>query len=230
MQDADTSYNPLGYTPIQLWCLGLAAITAEYNGERHDLLKHGDRDRYDNVLRGWWDIHNRRTYLDSLEWVRKEGHRLMFADHWGEMLVTSEQEWEQEAESLRKTDPKAFNRKTLVRHYRRVIGAQGINAWDLGRVVLLARMAATCDYISESEAWETIWAEAQQAARLFSNWYQYAHSYLVGRQYAMGNLDDDNGMAYLRITHRLLSDPSSPWQRYALFGELNTAATPATAH
>lgn len=90
-------------------------------------------------------------------------------------------------------------------------------------------MAATTEYISIEEAWKTIFETGRITTGLFENWYQYAESYLIGRQFSMRNLDDENGRRQLHITKRLLTDPFSPWSRYNQF-ELSVEATEATTH
>lgn len=212
------SYNPLGYSEEQLWCLGLSAVNAEGNGERHDVLVHNDQERYRNVLSAWWDIVDRNTYHASIEWLRSGGHRTDFNDILGVTMSVTGAEWNAVLARLEKLNKRAWYQHQLVYHYRTVVRGQGIVAWDLARVVLLARMAATCGFIAEAEAWNTIYNEAEHANKLFNNWYEFAHSYLIGRQFAMRNLNDASGKENIRSTHTLFSDPSSPWLRYPVFG------------
>lgn len=226
-----TPYNPYEYTPTQLWCLGLSAINTEVNGERHDILQHADPHTFQNSLRAWWDIHDRDSYLESIAWLKQEGHRMAFNEHWGITLVTPITEWLQQEAEIKKRDAREHHRLAIVRHYRNQLGSQGIAAWDLGRIVLLARMAFTAGYISEQEAWDTLLEQGAQATRLFNSWYPFAHSYLIGRQYAMRNLDDRTGRNNLQATHRLLTQPESPWLRYPDFeNAFSTSAISTPVH
>lgn len=230
MQEA-TQYNPKDYSEFQLWCLGMSAINTQFNGQRHDLLKHDPDRRFDDVLRAWWDITDRKTYLETIEWLNKEGHRMPFNRIWGQTMVMTEIEKHHYREEVIKTDPHARHRDKIVNHYSGVLGSHGIAAWDLARIVLLARMAATSEYVTEDEAWQTIYQQAEHALKLFGNWYQFAHSYLIGRQFTMRNLDDEDGKRNTNITHNLLTNPSSPWILYPNFERDNVSdSAPTTAH
>ena len=213
-----SQYNPYGYNEEQLWCLGLSAINAQGNGERHDVLAHSDPERFRNTLSAWWDIDDRKTYLESVQWLRSGGHRKGFNEIVGQVEARTSAELSALMEEISKKEPRLSHQYRMVNHYRTVMSGCGIAAWDLARVVLLARMACTCGYIDEAEAWQTIFSEAHQANSLFRNWYAFAHSYLIGRQFAMRNLNDDSGMENIKSTHLLLTDPASPWLRYPDFG------------
>ncbi len=214
-------FNPNQYSDEQLWCLGLSAVNTQYNGERHDLLGHSDRDQYQNILSAWWDIVDRDTYQESIEWLRDDGHRSDFNEVLGHVLSLSSAELHDLLSQMKEQDARTWHRFRIVSHYRTVIHRHGIVAWDLARVVLLARMAFTAGYINEFEAWETIYEEATQANTLFDNWYEFSQSYLIGRQFAMRNLDDAAGNKHIQSAHALLSDPGSPWVRFPKFGHFD---------
>lgn len=212
-------YNPEGYQQHQLWCLGLSAILTQVNGQRHDVLLHSDAETFARVLSGWWDIVDRTTYFENVQWLVEQGQRQVFNSLFRAQMLVPEHEWRLGAETLRQQDTKQYQREMLVRHYRSVIGSGGIAAWDFGRVTSLARMAATCGYISEREAWDEIYKQANAVQKVFSNWFEYGHSYLIGRQFAMGNLDDEKGKSTIAITQRLLTTDDSPWCRHPQFSQ-----------
>lgn len=212
-------YNPEGYQKHQLWSLGLSAILTEVNSQRHDVLLHSDAEAFSRVLSGWWDIVDRETYFENVQWLVQQGQRQVFTDLFRAQLLIPQHEWRLTADALMQQNPKQYQREMLVRHYSSVIGSAGISAWDFGRITSLARMAATCGYISEQEAWDEIYMQADTAKKLFSNWFEYAHSYLIGRQFAMGNLDDAKGKSTIVITQGLLTADDSPWCRYPAFNQ-----------
>ena len=213
----EQDYNPEGYQLQQLWCLGLSAILTEFNGQRHDVLLHQDPERFCRTLSSWWDITDRPSYLENIEWLTRQGQREVFIQLYRDQFLTPDHVWRSQAASLQKAEPKQYQREMLVRHYSPVLGACGIAAWDIGRTTSLARMAATCGYISKQEAWATLIEQANIVKRAFKNWFEYGHSYLIGRQFAMGNLDDEMGKRTLEITQQLLSDELSPWMRHPEF-------------
>lgn len=213
----DTSYNPFQYTDEQLWSLGLSAISVAANGERHDILKHRDPEEYRKVLASWWDIYNADQYRETLDWLWKGGGREVFDRDWGHLLALSPEQITRLMEHYKANNPQQHHRFRIIYHYRDVIDQVGIAAWDIGRATFLARMAATSGYIDEEEAWETVMAYGTMARRIFSNWFQFAHSYLIGRQYSLKNLNDASGIKYLNATKFLLTDPESPWCRHPDF-------------
>ncbi|MGB3621342.1 MAG: DUF1266 domain-containing protein [Ketobacter sp.] len=214
MTRQDTDYNPQGHTDEQLWALALSAIITQKNGACHDRLSYGDPQLYNKLLQSWWDISDADSYRESVAWLRTDGHRVIYNDIYCRLSVTTYPEWQQRHQWLEKNDAGQALRESLVWHYRFILGNQSIIAWDLGRVILLARMAVTCGHITEQEAWDTILADAKEAKKLFCNWYQFAHSYLIGRQFAMKNLDDAQGEEHLLAAHHLLTHPQSPWLRH----------------
>ncbi|MDP5138247.1 DUF1266 domain-containing protein [Rheinheimera baltica] len=217
-------YNPEGYQPHQLWSLGLSAILTQVNSQRHDVLLHNDAETFSRVLSGWWDIVDRITYFENVQWLVEQGHRQVFNSLFQAQILVPEHEWRLTAEALKQKNPKQYQREMLVRHYRSVIGTGGIAAWDLGRVTSLARMAATCGYISTKEAWNEIYKQAEVAKNFFNNWFEYGHSYLIGRQFAMGNLDDEKGKNTIAITQLLLTSDDSPWCRHPQFSQSDRPA------
>lgn len=210
-------YNPEGYQQQQLWCLGLSAILTAVNGQRHDVLRHSDAETFSKILSGWWDIGDRNSYLENIQWLAEQGQRQAFIHVFRSQLLVPEHEWRLTAATLMQQNPKQYQREMLVRHYSSIIGSAGIAAWDFGRITSLARMAATCGYISEQEAWNEIYRQADKVRPLFNNWFEYGHSYLIGRQFAMGNLDDASGKRSISITQHLLTADDSPWCRYPVF-------------
>lgn len=212
-------YNPEGYQAHQLWSLGLSAILTQVNGQRHDVLLHDDAETFARILNGWWDIADRKTYFENVQWLVEQGQRHVFNNLFRVQMLIPEHEWRLTAETLGQQDPKQYQREMLVRHYRSVIGSGGIAAWDFGRVTSLARMAATCGYISAQEAWDELYKQAEAVKKLFNNWFEYGHSYLIGRQFAMGNLDDEKGRSTIAITQGLLTTDDSPWCRHPQFDQ-----------
>ena len=212
----NTQYNPHGYSDSQLWCLGLGAILAQDNGEPHDRLQHLDKTDYKQLLKAWWDVTGRNSLLETVDWLRTEGHRVGFMKMWGKVSTLSTEEW-QTLQENRKVEPRTLHRMRVVKHYDCVLNGSGITAWDLARVVSVIRMGVTAGYVEEDEAWDMIYHEADAAQQIYENWYQFAQEYMIGRQYTMRNLDDIKGLDYLGHVHQLLVQPDSPWQRYAQF-------------
>lgn len=221
MKSKLNSFNPHDYTNEQLWCLGLSAISVQVNGQRHDILRHDDPGAYRKILSAWWDITNAQEYRETIDWLRDGGGRNVFNQDWGYFLTLHPENISGLLDNLRDKDPKQHARFKTIRHYRDVIDGCGIVAWDIARATFLARMALTAGYIEEDEAWQTVMGYGVIARRVFENWFQFAHSFLIGRQYSMSNLDDDTGRNYLRAAQHLLTHSESLWVRFPEFENQN---------
>lgn len=88
----------------------------------------------------------------------------------------------------------------------------GINpaAWDMGRMVNVARWCYACGYIAEDVAWEYILWAHEESARHYENWTDFAKAYIVGR--AIWGGDDDALDDMMDIADGLLKDRESPWR------------------
>ncbi len=84
-----------------------------------------------------------------------------------------------------------------------------ITAWDMGRMVNVARYCCDLGYISESEAWEYIYFAEKESALRYSDWSEFARAYVIGRAVWGG----ENNNLYVTIDNvkKLKQDPKSPW-------------------
>ncbi|MFD1215811.1 DUF1266 domain-containing protein [Microbulbifer celer] len=217
MNSKPAQFNPHHYTDDQLWCLGLSAISVQVNGQRHDVLRHDNPAAYRKILSAWWEITSTNEYRETIDWLSNKGGRSVFNQDWGYYLTLHPENLPRLLDNLRDSDPKQYTRFKTIHHYRDVIGGRGIIAWDIARATFLARMAVTAGYIDEEEAWKTVMEYGGITRRFFDNWFEFAHSFLIGRQYSMSNLDDETGKKYLSASQYLLTNPESLWVRYPAF-------------
>lgn len=85
----------------------------------------------------------------------------------------------------------------------------GILAWDLGRLVTVARMSLDCKYIEQAE-FDRILSHADKELRSnFSSWPQFAKSYIIGRASWAGQNMTLGGI--IGIAEDLMTDERSPW-------------------
>lgn len=95
-----------------------------------------------------------------------------------------------------------------------------IHAWDLARVVAVARMAYTAGYLDADVCWSYLGRALPVAQRKYRNWRQFGDAYLAGWTYWQAGEDlaelktggVDRRMELLRLWLR----PTSPWRRIAL--------------
>ncbi|MBI5261093.1 MAG: DUF1266 domain-containing protein [Bradyrhizobium sp.] len=81
-------------------------------------------------------------------------------------------------------------------------------AWDIARLVMVARHAFLATYITEEEGWAYVRDAAKMAQASFGSWQDYADRYNRGRSRWSGGPDEtfDDAVEFL------LKEPKSPWR------------------
>ncbi|UXL37060.1 DUF1266 domain-containing protein [Pseudomonas fragi] len=85
----------------------------------------------------------------------------------------------------------------------------GILAWDLGRLVTVARMSFDCGYLEQHEVSQVLAHVDRQVQVNFSSWPQFAKSYIIGRAIWSGQNVTLGGI--IGIAEDLMTDKHSPW-------------------
>lgn len=101
-------------------------------------------------------------------------------------------------------------------------------AWDLARVVHVARASHTAGYLDEDAAWGFLGHGLAQTQRHYRNWRQFATGFLTGGLFwCCGDLSEAKGQTRNRLglIRGLYVRPGSPWRRVAL--HLPGASEPA---
>ncbi len=82
-------------------------------------------------------------------------------------------------------------------------------AWDMGRMVNVARYSFDLGYISEDIAWEYLFTAYTESASRYSDWNEFAKAYIVGRALWGGeNISLYNTVDTIK---KLKKDKASPW-------------------
>lgn len=85
----------------------------------------------------------------------------------------------------------------------------GILAWDLGRLVTVARMSLDSGYIEQRELSRILAHVDSELRSNFSSWPQFAKSYIIGRASWSGQNMMLGGI--VGIAEDLMTDKNSPW-------------------
>lgn len=87
-------------------------------------------------------------------------------------------------------------------------------AWDMGRMVNVARYSYDLGYISENQAWEYIFFAEQESSPHYEDWDAFGRAYIIGRAMWGGkNLNLYNAISTVK---RLKEDKKSPWALVSL--------------
>ena len=91
---------------------------------------------------------------------------------------------------------------------------QSVLAWDMGRLVLIARCCFECGYITEEKAWCYMEEAHKKCCAVYGDWKEFASGYVIGRCMWGGMKQMPGGI--MGIAEGLLHDPESPWQKARL--------------
>ncbi|WP_278263521.1 DUF1266 domain-containing protein [Nocardia sp. AG03] len=93
-------------------------------------------------------------------------------------------------------------------------------AWDLARLVFIARAACTAGYLTEDEAWEHMLTGLDRARQHYRNWRQFGDGFLTGAIFWAATQDLSAAKRQVAERSRMIAGlhlrPSSPWRRVAL--------------
>jgi len=87
-------------------------------------------------------------------------------------------------------------------------------AWDMGRMVNVARWCYTCGYIEESKAWEYIFLAEKESSSCYTDWEDFSKAYLIGR--ALWGGENERLDVTINNVEGLLKDQDSPWHQMPL--------------
>ena len=205
--------------------LSIGAISAKrafffWNSLETGLDKEHGRER----LASEYAVGSRREAIEVLDLLMAEGHRRRYevilplltrrVDH----LVVDDfsERFRQELLNGLENLTEAF--PELIRMH--VIDAPAdlasvkVDAWDMGRVVLIARAAFDVGYLYRDEAWEYILASYRHACECYPHWSDFARGYLVGIALAHGDspILEESAQA----VKSLLANNESPWKMFSL--------------
>ena len=133
-----------------------------------------------------WDVIDHATAIETLEWLKTEGHRLFYYDD-AYNIYMGREETNDELNDFFKAEIDACQPvyDTLKEDYGYTDEElQNVNttaAWDYDRMVTVARWCYFVGYISEDEAWTYINTAVEMAKADYTSWREYFAGVLYGR-------------------------------------------------
>lgn len=219
--------------------LGLRAglINSEQVMAFSDSLTTGlGKDRVSEGLSSAWSIESREDALNTLKWLKDGGHQAIYALAYPIFVSENPQTWQSDVataigssaryagaseEVRQETQGRAIEMIANLDSVYRVIGdsvtpqylpahyAAGIAAWDLGRLVTVARLSFDAGFIDADECGEYVHFAGVETAKRFAAWPKFAMSYIIGRAVWGGNNMSLQGI--IAIADDLSKDADSPW-------------------
>ena len=203
------------------------AMYALQQGAYLNTLKTDIGDRLYTILKDWWDINDRDSALETLDYLRDKGYAFYFPTVLKAFSATSDQERKDiilaemtAQEDAEKAYTQTYNLLESIEVLKNIktiektedVEKYGVTGWDAGRLIFIARCCYDAKYIEEEEAWAYIDVAYSQAQRAFKSWDELEKSYVLGRFVWRGK-DADDGMQLLG--NDLIEKPKSPWKQVA---------------
>jgi Protein of unknown function (DUF1266) len=183
--------------PDQRWAISVAVYPSYASDPRAGLADPLPPAVCRLALVRWWEVTDPESAIGMLEWLLDRGHR---------------EELARELDLLSTDELSPAKRAFLIENETELREHQ-IAAWDLCRLVNVARSAYKAGHIDEPTAWHFILAAARELRDTYASWSDLGDDYLLGLRYFADDHQADP-------THRasvewLQRAPSSPWRTIA---------------
>ena len=158
-------------------------------------------------LKEWWDVSDRASADETLDWILTEGHRTGFADN---MKTLQERGMDDTAEA----DRLAFVKDNFIVNDEEAqemvdsyplfaeYGETAIDGWDYCRALNLLSFYYLAGYYTEQEALDKSLEIAKTVQEKFGSWDELVDSYLRGYQYWAKESSDERRGIYEDLKSR----------------------------
>lgn len=197
----------------QLYLLAFGAPLFVYNSENVDSYdSQYDVEITKQQMDEWWGIQDHDSAIDTVQWLCQEGHHAK-ADAVLRLILSN-------AESIPAELADKYDDVRTILNYmleNQLCTIEEIPmssmAWDLVRVVNVARWTQQCGYITTDEMWQIMNVAAEMATQNFASWEEYGRSFAFGRGVWHG--DEDDCETAQDIVNTLLKKEESPWIQFS---------------
>lgn len=168
------------------------------------------------LLSDWWEVTDRATADETMDWLLTEGHRVSFADDMeyiaetGAADVSEEERVDFFLENFDVDEEEARNYADWFGTYEQ-FGEDAIAAWDYSRAMSLLGNYYLAGYYTEEEALDKSLEVANTIQATFDSWDNFMESYFVGYEYWAGDSSDERREIYDGIKTASDSPYSLDW-------------------
>jgi len=158
--------------------------------------------------------------------LKNYGHRQFYPDVLNLVNTASENDWKNEIYSKFGEDEQVLGFVHNLKETKKELEGseaynsmtaedfeRGIDAWDMGRLVYLARMGNQLGFIDAKEAWFYINSAHQRSKEAYNSWKEFGKGYVIGRSMWGGESMGLDGIKH--IVNDLQKDEASPWNGLA---------------
>lgn len=193
----------------RLWGLAAGGLLTKLNNESFDqLASRLGRDGSRHCLREWWDVDHFLDLKRTFEWLWSEGHSrscIKLCDAFfppGEPTETTSYEITSELYGFMEAHLDQLRTSRLV-------------AWDMSRLINVARWGYTANYIRGAEAWAWIQRSARRLQESFCSWKAVGQDFILGYQFWWYSIAASYDMDLISPYKWMISDSQSPWVKLA---------------
>lgn len=153
------------------------------------------------ALKSSWEVTDRASADETMEWILSEGHRQDFKDSMKSLVdagiqnVSADGRKDFILENYEVTDDEAQHLADMYGLYEQY-GENAIDAWDYCRALSLAAFYYHAGYYTEQEALDKSLEIAQTMQPLYSSWDEAMDSYLRGYEYWAEESSDERRAIY----------------------------------
>ncbi len=214
--------NHKSLSEYEIAAINIGAINSEQTSSYCDSIETGlKRDMLIRNLSNAYGIDNRDSAMETLQWLDERGHHICFEAIKEFVAGKSNAIKDDALTDDEKSSMYAYinnvraNLKTLIENQYMndpsELSDASILAWDMGRLVFVARCCYDVGYLTKEETWEYIERAYLKSQSVYKNWDAFGKGYILGRcmwtqDYIMP--------ALIGIHKRLMKDQESPWNTF----------------
>jgi hypothetical protein len=201
----------------KLWLLAASAIIARRNGESLNSLDSGvSVIPVEQLLIEWWGIYDRKDALETLEWLKNEGHTAQYDSILliEKQIAQTDKEYNIKKERIIRFVNSDQDKETIeyladfVWNNKNKLENKKLYAWDYIRLINVARWSFTVGYISEEEAWQYMLLAGKKLQSRYESWSEIGEHYLLGRTFWKASAYHPEFEENIKW---LTNNPKSPW-------------------
>lgn len=152
-------------------------------------------------LKEWWDVTDRASADENLDWILTEGHRTDFADNMAYLQENGIQDVPEEERAdfvmeYFSVDEDTAQALANAYAYYEQYGSNAIAGWDYCRAMNLLSFYYLAGYYNEQEALDKSLEIAQTMQPMFGSWDELMESYFRGYEYWAEESSDERRAIY----------------------------------
>lgn len=204
-----------------LWMNGTHAVLTAANGWDYTMfgsLPANDEsmELQQELLDEWWDVTDRASADETLDWLLSEGHRMDFAENMDVLAeagigdVAAQERADFIYDNFEMTEEDAQWYAQFYNLYEEK-GVDAISAWDYSRVMSVLANCYIAGYYTETEALDRSLEVASVIQTAYNSWDAFMDSYMTGYEYWAEESSDERREIYETIKAASDSPYSLDW-------------------